>query len=70
MIRYHSFYAWHREGEYGFLCDDQDRAMLKWVRAFNRYDLYSKDDARPNLEELRPFYEDLVHEFFPEPLNW
>jgi inositol oxygenase len=70
MIRYHSFYAWHREGEYNYLCNEQDRAMLKWVRAFNRYDLYSKDDARPNLKELLPFYEDLVHEFFPEPLSW
>jgi len=70
MIRYHSFYSWHREGEYDYLCDDQDRAMLKWVRAFNRYDLYSKDDARPNLNELRSYYEDLVHEFFPEPLHW
>jgi len=70
MIRYHSFYAWHREGEYDLLCDDQDRAMVKWVRAFNRYDLYSKDDERPNLNELRPFYETLVQEFFPEPLSW
>ena len=22
MIRYHSFYAWHREGEYGYLLND------------------------------------------------
>jgi inositol oxygenase len=70
MIRYHSFYAWHREGEYDYLCNDDDRSMLKWVRAFNRYDLYSKDDARPDFEQLRPYYEDLVAEFFPDPLNW
>jgi inositol oxygenase len=70
MIRYHSFYAWHREGEYDYLCNDEDRRMLKWVRAFNRYDLYSKDDARPDFEQRRPYYEDLVAEFFPEPLNW
>jgi enolase-phosphatase E1 len=36
------------------------------VRAFNRYDLYSKAEARPNLDELRPFYEDLTAEFFPD----
>jgi inositol oxygenase len=70
MIRYHSFYAWHREGAYDYLCDDRDRAMVKWVRAFNRYDLYSKSDGRPNVGELRPYYEDLVEEFFPEPLRW
>ena len=44
--------------------------MLKWVRAFNRYDLYSKGAARPKVEELMPYYEDLVKEFFPDPLNW
>jgi inositol oxygenase len=70
MIRYHSFYSWHREGEYDYLCDEQDRAMVKWVRAFNRYDLYSKGDDKPRLEELRPYYEDLTQEFFPEPLAW
>ena len=34
---------------YSHLLDDSDRAMLKWVRAFNRYDLYSKGSARPNV---------------------
>ena len=33
MLRYHSFYAWHREGAYDHLLDDHDRAMLKWVKA-------------------------------------
>src|SRR5918999_1714433 len=42
MIRYHSFYAAHREGEYAYLLDDRDRRLLDWVRAFNPYDLYSK----------------------------
>jgi len=70
MIRYHSFYAWHREGEYDYLCTDDDRKMLKWVRAFNRYDLYSKADARPSLDELGAYYRELTDEFFPDPLNW
>ena len=42
MIRYHSFYAAHREGEYDHLMNDHDRSMFDWVRAFNPYDLYSK----------------------------
>jgi inositol oxygenase len=70
MLRYHSFYPWHKENEYNHLTNETDREMVKWVRAFNRYDLYSKAEERPNLEELRPFYEDLTAEFFPEPLNW
>ena len=59
-----------RKSEYSHLLNDRDRAMVKWVRAFNRYDLYSKGSARPKVEELMPFYEDLVKEFFPAPLRW
>ena len=40
MLRYHSFYPWHREKEYTYLTNDQDREMLSWVLEFNRYDLY------------------------------
>ena len=69
-LRYHSFYPWHKEGAYDELANDQDREMLKWVRAFNRYDLYSKGDGRPDVAALRPYYEELVEEFFPEPLQW
>ena len=39
MIRYHSFYPAHREGEYTQLMTDHDRRLIAWVRAFNPYDL-------------------------------
>lgn len=68
MIRYHSFYAWHRECEYDWLCDDHDREMLPWVRKFNVYDLYSKLPEPPNWTELRPFYADLISKYLPEQL--
>jgi inositol oxygenase len=55
MLRYHSFYSWHREGEYGHLLDDHDREMLQWVCLFNPYDLYSKNPTAPNWEELKPY---------------
>jgi inositol oxygenase len=70
MLRYHSFYPWHKEGEYTYLTDETDRSMLKWVRAFNRYDLYSKGAARPDVPELMPYYRELVEEFFPAPLRF
>jgi len=70
MIRYHSFYAWHREGAYGRLLDQRDQAMLPWVRDFNRYDLYSKADTRPEVETLQPYYETLIAEYFPSKLSW
>jgi inositol oxygenase len=70
MIRYHSFYPAHREGAYGHLMNDQDRDMFRWVRAFNPYDLYSKGTARPDVARLRPFYQELIAEFFPAVLQW
>ena len=70
MIRYHSFYAAHRENQYNHLMNDRDREMFRWVRAFNRYDLYSKSSERPDQKSLRPYYEDLVAEFFPDPLKF
>lgn len=70
MIRYHSFYPGHTEGAYGHLMNDHDREMFRWVRAFNPYDLYSKDAARPDVAALRPFYEQLIAEFFPAKVAW
>ncbi len=68
MIRYHSFYACHREGAYGELMNDRDREMFRWVRAFNRYDLYSKSDRPPDATELRPYYERLIERYLPSKL--
>ncbi len=70
MIRYHSFYAWHRAGEYRHLMNKHDHAMLEWVQKFNPYDLYSKGHERPDVKALKPYYEDLIVEFFPTQLSW
>ena len=70
LLRYHSCYPWLREGQYDYLCNDEDRAMLKWVLDFNRYDLYTKSHERPDAARLRPFYEELAAEFFPAKLHW
>lgn len=70
MLRYHSFYAWHRHGAYDYLCNEQDREMLPWVLKFNPYDLYSKGHTKPNLQELKPYYDELFAEFFPDKIAW
>ncbi len=70
MIRYHSFYSQHREGEYDHLMTDHDREMFKWVKAFNPYDLYSKAPTPPNVAKLRPYYEDLAGQFLPDTLKF
>ena len=70
MIRYHSFYPGHREGAYTHLMNDRDKEMFAWVRAFNPYDLYSKSAERPDVAKLRPYYEELIAEYFPSTLRW
>jgi len=70
MIRYHSFYPGHRENAYLHLMNEQDRKMFDWVRAFNPYDLYTKSAERPDVARLRPFYEELIAEFFPVAIQW
>ena len=70
MIRFHSFYAAHREDAYGHLMNERDRELMKWVRAFNPYDLYSKRHAKPDVAALGPYYRDLIAEFFPPKIRW
>ena len=70
MLRFHSFYPWHKHGAYDHLCNDKDRAMLKWVLEFNKYDLYSKGHAKPDLAQLKPYYDDLFAEFLPAKVAW
>ena len=70
MIRYHSFYPGHREAAYSYLMNDRDKAFFDGVRAFNPYDLYTKSHERPNVKTLRPFYEELIAEYFPAQLRW
>ena len=70
MLRFHSFYPWHKQGAYTHLTNEKDRAMLPWVQKFNPYDLYSKGHTKPDLAELKPFYDDLFAEFFPGTIAW
>ena len=70
MIRYHSYYPIHREGAYQHLMNDHDREMFQWVRAFNPYDLYSKSHEPPNVKALKPYYDDLIAEYFPKQIAW
>src|SRR6185312_14571229 len=70
MLRFHSFYPWHRHGAYDYLCNDQDRAMLPWVLKFNQYDLYSKGHKKPDVKALKPYYDELFAEFLPEKMAW
>jgi inositol oxygenase len=70
MLRFHSFYAWHRHDAYKYFENEKDKAMLQWVRKFNPYDLYSKGNTKPDLKQLKPYYDELFAEFLPETLAW
>lgn len=70
MLRYHSFYAAHREEQYQHLMTDHDRKMFEWVRRFNPYDLYSKAESPPDVEQLKPYYQQLIANYFPPTLQW
>ncbi len=70
MIRYHSFYAQHREHAYDHLLNEKDREMFEWVKKFNPYDLYTKAPVKPDARALKPYYEDLVAKYLPEKLRF
>lgn len=70
IIRYHSFYALHQKNAYSYLLNDRDRELLPWLKLFQKYDLYSKSEERLNIEELMPYYKELVGDFFPNQLKF
>lgn len=70
MIRYHSFYPGHTANVYDHLLDEHDREMLAWVREFNRYDLYTKQDAPADVAALAPYYQEVINRYFPETVSW
>jgi inositol oxygenase len=70
IIRYHSFYAQHRENEYTHLMNEKDVEMFEWVKKFNPYDLYTKAPAKPDVEALRPYYQELVKKYLPKTLKF
>ena len=69
-FRFHSFYPWHTSGDYNFLCDQKDMGMLKWIREFNLFDLYTKCPDIPEVDELIPYYTKIVEKYVPGKLKW
>lgn len=70
MLRFHSFYAQHRENAYEHLMDAHDREMFTWVKLFNPYDLYSKNPNQKCWAELKPYYQELVAKYLPVTLKF
>lgn len=73
MIRFHSAYPWHTGGAYREFMNESDEELLRWVLEFNKYDLYTKDQAglSQSIEELWDYYDTLIDKYFPSKcLKW
>lgn len=70
IIRFHSFYPAHTSGAYSYFMNAHDREMMPWLQLFQKYDLYTKNDAPLNIDALRPYYKELVEEFLPGAVFW
>ena len=70
FYRFHSFYPWHTSGDYNYLCSKKDMDMLKWVNEFNQFDLYTKCPDIPDMDELIPYYKNIVEKYVPGKLKW
>lgn len=69
IIRYHSLYLWHDKEKYQEIVNQQDRDNLKWLKKFNKYDLYTKQDKKMNIDELEQYYDSLLKKYF-STLDW
>ncbi|MCH9630234.1 MAG: hypothetical protein S4CHLAM37_02280 [Chlamydiia bacterium] len=70
VIRFHSFYPAHEQNAYSYFMNAKDRRLMKYLKLFQKYDLYSKENTPPNTEELMPYYKELVEEFLPSKIWW
>ena len=64
IIRYHSLYPYHKEGEYTHFMNQKDKKMLPWLKLFNQYDLYTKKDKKEIDKGTLDYYKDLIRKYF------
>ena len=69
MIRYHSFYAWHREGAYGYLLDDTTARCCRGCRSSIRTTCTRRIPTAA-ARRLKPYYEDLIAKYLPATIRF
>jgi len=70
MVRLHSCYPLHGSDVYDRFLAAGDGETLDWVKRFNKYDLYTKADKKPDPVELWPYYQGLIDKYCPGKLDW
>lgn len=68
IIRYHSLYPWHKYNEYQQLMNQKDKEYLPWVKLFNGYDLYTKEDREMNVVKLMEYYKPIFIKYIGDHL--
>ena len=63
IIRFHSLYSYHKEGEYQHLVNQKDKKMFQWLKLFNKYDLYTKSDNIIVDEKIKEYYQKLINKY-------
>uniref|UniRef100_A0A158PA70 Inositol oxygenase n=1 Tax=Angiostrongylus cantonensis TaxID=6313 RepID=A0A158PA70_ANGCA len=69
-IRFHSFYPYHSHNAYRQFINDKDRKMFGAILMLNECDLYSKDDTKPDIRKLKPYYQSLIDQYIPGEVAW
>lgn len=70
QVRFHSFYPWHTGRDYTYFENDTDKKMYPWLMEMNKFDLYSKGDALPDMEKLEIYYQGLIDKYVPGLVKW
>lgn len=70
IIRYHSCYLWHKEGEYIEFENEDDKKYKEKVILFNKYDLYTKENKIYDYNEMKKYYDPIVKKYFKDIIYW
>jgi len=70
IIRYHSFYAWHKNNAYEYLMSEEDYLTKQWCQIFSTADLYSKESEPQDIEKLKNYYQKLINKYFIGKINF
>lgn len=70
IIRYHSFYAFHKDNAYEYLADEQDMKLKPFLRIFSECDLYTKCDQKMDIGDLEMYYKTLIDKYLGGDFYW
>lgn len=70
IIRYHSFYAFHKNNAYEYLVNDDDMKLKPLLQLFSQCDLYTKSDDEIDIKILEPYYKTLIDKYCDGNYYW